>query len=83
MANLTPFEMDLKTPKTINVNGSDVNYYKYQLTVHHFNLKLMVKGMKFRNITLSQIKKYYGLKGNKNLLEQFEEIKTNFENQNN
>ncbi len=80
MQTLTQFEIEIKTPKSINYNGVDVNYYQYQLRIHHFNLKLMIKGMKFTNITLSQIKKYYGLKGNgDNLLKQFESIKNNFE----
>jgi hypothetical protein len=76
---MTQFEIDVQTSKTINLNGNNVNYWQYQLAVHHYNLKLMVKGMKFRNITLSQIKKYYGIKGNKNILEQFEDIKNKFE----
>jgi len=76
---MTQFEIDSKEEKSINLNGKDVSYWNYQLSVHHFNLKLMVKGMKCRNITLAQIKKYYGLKGSKNLLEQFEQIKNNFE----
>jgi hypothetical protein len=78
---MTQFEIDSKEEKSINLNGKNVSYWNYQLTVHHFNLKLMVKGMKVRNVTLAQLKRYYGLKGNKNLLEQFETIKNNFEKQ--
>lgn len=65
----------LKTP-TVSTGEGQVDYFGYQLAVHHFNLKLMAKGMKFRGITFSAIKKYYGLKGKgaKDCLAQFEEI---------
>ena len=55
-------EGNLQTPSVI-YGGSQVDYFGYQLTTHHFNLKIMAGGMKFRGITFSQIKKYYGLKG--------------------
>jgi len=65
----------LKTP-TVSANGANVNYFGYQLSVHHFNLKLMAKGMTFRGIKFTDIKKYYGLKGKgaKDCLTQFEQI---------
>lgn len=67
---MTPFEkakLDhargiLRVP-TVSVPGGEIPYWKYQLAVHKFNLSLMAKGMTFRGITFTQIKKYYGLKG--------------------
>jgi hypothetical protein len=65
----------LRVPTVSNGSGN-INYFGYQLAVHHYNLKLMAKGMGFRNITLTQIKKYYGLKGRSaaDCLPRFEEI---------
>jgi len=65
----------LKTP-SVSANGGRVDYFSYQLATHHFNLKLMARGMTFRGIKFSDIKKYYGLKGKgaKDCLVQFEEI---------
>ena len=53
-----------------------IAYFWYQLSVHHFNLKLMAKGMKFRDIKFTDIKNYYGLKGRSaaECLPQFEKI---------
>lgn len=53
-----------------------IDYFGFQLATHHFNMKLMAKGMAFRGITFTQIKKYYGLKGRSaaDCLEQFEAI---------
>jgi len=52
----------LKTPE-VSMGENRIDYFGYQLAVHKFNLSLMAKGMKFKNITFTQIKKYYGLKG--------------------
>lgn len=67
---MTPFEQaqeqvkqgTLKTP-SVSVGAKAVDYFGYQLLVHIYNLKIMGAGMKFRGITFTQIKKYYGLKG--------------------
>ena len=67
---MTPFQQALiaasegkvKTPTVSSSNGN-MDYFGYQLAVHKYNLSLMAVGMKFRNITFTQIKKYYGLKG--------------------
>jgi len=67
---MTPFETavqaasngTLQTPTVSTPEGS-INYFNYQLAVHKYNLRLMALGMKCRGITLTQIKKYYGLKG--------------------
>lgn len=62
-------------------NGPKViDYFGYQLSVHHFNLKVMASGMTFRGIKFTDIKKYYGLKGRsaKDCLEQFEKIMNDY-----
>lgn len=68
-------EGNLQVPKVCTSEG-EVNYFGYQLAVHHYNLKLMAKGMKFRGITFTQLKDYYGLKGRsaKDVLDQFQVI---------
>ena len=66
----TPFEIaqeqvkngELNTPKVSTKDGN-IDYFGYQLAVHKYNLGLMSKGINFRGITFTQIKKYYGLKG--------------------
>ena len=79
----TPFEQaqeqvankEMKTP-SVSVGDKHIDYFAYQLSVHHFNLKLMEKGMTFRGIKFTDIKKYYGLTGRnkKDCLDQFEKI---------
>lgn len=70
---------NLKTPN-VSVGGEEVDYFGYQLSVHKFNLSLMAKGMAFRGIKFSDIKKYYGLKGRSaaECLPQFLEILENY-----
>jgi hypothetical protein len=65
----------LQTPSVSTAAGS-IDYFSYQLAVHHFNLKLMSKGMTCKGIKFTDIKKYYGLKGRtaKDCLLQYEEI---------
>lgn len=72
-------EKQLQTPKVM-AEGRDIDYFGYQLSVHHFNLKLMAKGMTCRGIKLSDIKRYYGLKGRtaSDCLPQFEAILDNY-----
>jgi hypothetical protein len=53
---------ELKTPSVSTSNGS-VDYFWYQLSVHHYNLKLMSKGIMSRGVKLKDLKAYYGLKG--------------------
>jgi len=84
---MTPFEQaqedvkngTLKTPN-VSVGTKAVDYFGYQLSVHIYNLKIMGAGMKFRGITFSQIKKYYGLQGRsaKDCLPQLEQIVTEY-----
>ncbi len=67
---------NLQTP-SVSMGNNAIDYFTYQLSVHHFNLKIMAKGMTFKGITFTQIKKYYGLKGRgaKDCLTQFEHYK--------
>ena len=84
---MTPFEQaqeqvrngELKAPRVSNNQGS-INYFGYQLSVHHFNLKVMASGMKFRGIKFTDLKKYYGLKGRtaKDCLPQYEQIMSEY-----
>ena len=83
VAAKTPFEMaveqvmkgELQAPR-VDANGVRIPYFRYQLSVHHFNLKIMASGMMFRGIKFTDLKKYYGLKGKsaKDCLPQFEEV---------
>jgi len=63
----------LKTP-TVSTSNCNVDYFGYQLAVHHFNLKIMSKGMTCRGVKLRDLKDYYGLKGRTaaDVLPQFE-----------
>ena len=80
---MTKFEMavtqaemgKLELPSVTN-GSNPIDYFWYQLSVHHFNLKLMAKGLKFRGVKLKDMKDYYGLKGRTaaDCLLQFEQI---------
>ena len=71
----------LQTP-TVSVGSKQVDYFSYQLSVHHFNLKIMAKGMAFRGVKLKDLKAYYGLKGKSaaDCLAQFEAILEAYKN---
>lgn len=56
------FKGEIKIPEVSSSEGQ-MDYFGYQLAVHLFNLRLMASGIKFKGITFSQIKEYYGLKG--------------------
>lgn len=64
----------------VSANGKPIDYFGYQLAVHHFNLKIFAGGMTMRGIKFSHIKKYYGLKGKsaKECLPQFEQIMNDY-----
>jgi hypothetical protein len=68
-------------PKVFYGEG-EIPFIGYQLAVHVFNLKGMALGLKFRGITFTQIKKYYGLTGRsaKDCILQLEEIQKKFRN---
>lgn len=72
---------EVRAPKVFYGEG-EIPYTGYQLAVHVFNLKGMALGLKFRGITFTQIKKYYGLTGRsaKECLPQLEEIQRKFKN---
>lgn len=80
---MTPFEQaqqqvregKLQTP-SVSMGSKAIDYFGYQLSVHHFNLKIMSRGMTCRGIKFSDIKRYYGLKGRSasDCLAQFEKI---------
>lgn len=66
----TPFEQALQAAKagtlqtpTVGTSEGSIDYFKYQLAVHKFNLSLMSKGIMSRGIKLKDLKQYYGLKG--------------------
>lgn len=72
-------EGKLQTP-SVSMGDKQIDYFGYQLATHHFNLKLMAKGMRFNGIILKDLKDYYGLKGRTALdcLPQFEKIMTDY-----
>ena len=67
---MTPFQQavlqveagQLQAP-TVSYGKTTVDYFKYQLAVHKFNLSIMSKGMQCRGVKLKDLKHYYGLKG--------------------
>lgn len=69
----------LQTPSVSSSEGS-INYFSYQLAVHHFNLKLMAKGLQFKGVKLKDLKAYYGLTGRSAVecLKQYEAIMDNY-----
>ena len=71
----------LKTP-TVATSEGNVDYFGYQLAVHHFNLKLMSKGLQCRGIKLKDLKAYYGLKGRTagDCLPQYEAVMERYKN---
>ena len=71
----------LQTP-SVNYEGKNVDYFGYQLAVHHYNLKLMAKGLNFRGVKLKDLKAYYGLKGRTaaDCLPQYEALMERYKN---
>jgi len=67
---MTPFQQaliqasegKLQTP-TVSTSTGNINYFGYQLAVHKYYLSLMAKGIQNRQVKLTDLKKYYGLKG--------------------
>jgi hypothetical protein len=85
---MTQFEQavaDVKSgkvqPPSVSMGKNPIDYFGYQLSVHKFNLSIMASGMTFRNVKLSDLKRYYGLKGRsaKDCLPQFLEVITKYE----
>ena len=74
----TPFVQELLSGSTMSVNGNDMSHAVWNLICSHRDLKLWCNlGMKpHRHWKVSQVKAYFGLKGNKaKLLEQFEALR--------
>lgn len=86
---MTPFQQaliaasegKLQTP-TVSTATGNINYFSYQLAVHKFNLSLMAKGIQSRGVKLSDLKRYYGLKGRTaaDCLPQFLQLIDNYHN---
>jgi len=85
----TPFEQaveqfkqgKLQTPKVfVGVEVGEIEYFRYQLAVHKYNLGIMAAGMTCRGIKLKDIKAYYGLVGKtaKDCLPAYKELMDNF-----
>lgn len=72
-------EGKLQTP-SVSMGDKQIDYFGYQLATHHYNLKLMSKGMQFKGIKLKDLKDYYGLKGRtaSDCLPQFEKIMADY-----
>lgn len=86
---MTPFLTAVQSVKNnetkapvVSTSAGNVDYFAFQLATHHFNLKLMARGLKFSNIKFTELKKYYGLKGRTaaDCLEQFEQIVNEYHN---
>lgn len=67
---MTPFEQavqDVKdgkiTAPSVSVGAKPIDYFAYQLSTHKMQLSIMAKGMTFRGVKFTDIKRYYGLKG--------------------
>jgi len=79
--DLTPFQQavmqvqegTLKAP-SVNYGTKEINYFSYQINVHHYYLKLMAVGIGNKQVKLKDLKNYYGLKGKtaKDVLADFE-----------
>lgn len=78
--NVQKADVDALQLPSVSVGNKKISFFLYQLATHHFNLKIMASGMKFRNINFTDIKRYYGLKGRsaKDCLGQFEKIMADF-----
>ena len=81
MQNLTPFQQAIMSVQngtlethSVNYGSKEINYFAYQISVHHFYLKLMAKGIGNKQVKLKDLKNYYGLKGKtaKDVLGDFE-----------
>lgn len=74
----TPFVQELMSGSSMSVNGNPMSHAVWNLICSHRDLKMWCNlGMKpHRHWKASQVKTYFGLKGNKaKLLEQFEALK--------
>ena len=69
---------------TVSVNGGEISFLAYQLSVHVYALGMMSLGMKYPGVTFKEIKEYYGLKGRsaKDCIDQLKTIRDNFRAEN-
>ncbi len=79
----SPYEQALEASKAgtlqtpdVSAETGKVDYFLYQFATHHFHLKIMAKGMKFKHHNLKTFQTYYGLKGKtfKDCMAEFEII---------
>lgn len=64
MNKTTPYQDDLNSGRTINVNGTPMSIATYNLLISKRDLGLWAVGMKpHRNWYVSDVKKYFGLTG--------------------
>lgn len=77
---LQAVEMGTLSTPTVSTSKGNVDYFGYQLAVHHFNLKIMSRGMTCRGVKLKDLKAYYGLTGRSaaDCLPQFEALLANY-----
>jgi hypothetical protein len=68
---MTPFEKQCEQikngtvkPPIVSDGNKSIDFGLYQLITHHFNSKILALGMQIRGVKISDIKKFYGLKGN-------------------
>ena len=69
---------------TVSVNGGEISFLAYQLSVHVYALGMMSLGMKYPGVTFKEIKEYYGLQGRsaKDCIDQLKTIRDNFRAEN-
>ena len=70
--------------KFMNVNGRQMSVYQWNLICSRRDLKLWKMGIKpFSNWNVTGVKKYFGLKGNREaLVEQIENLYNEYKNDN-
>ena len=83
MKNLTPFELQVQgiangtiVPPSVSTSKGNVPFSAYQVVLHHAQAKLLAAGLKSRNLNISDLKHFYGIKGNAaSIAEQIGKIK--------
>lgn len=72
-------EGKLKVP-TVSTAGGNVDYFWFQFASHHYWMKIFAMGMKTRQISLKQLKDYYGLKSRSagDCLKEFEKLMADY-----
>lgn len=87
---MTQFEISMQQakegkikPPVVSASGKTIDYFWYQLQSSLFYLKIFAAGMTTRQITLKDIKWYYGLKSRsaKDCLDELRIIVDNYKKQ--